>query len=94
VRNTTAGIAGGLNVDDPNTHWQFANRRPAKSLMAIPWPQSKLLTHYPFSAPFQSTSRLDPKLAQPFIYKSVSEETRTAHHRPIREFSHCVWNIH
>jgi integrase len=44
----------------------------------------------------QSTAALsfDPKLAQPFIYKSVSEETRSAYHRAIREFFAFVGNIH
>ena len=36
----------------------------------------------------------DPKLAQPFIYKSVSEETRSAYHRAIREFFQFVGNVH
>lgn len=38
--------------------------------------------------------RFDPKLAQPFIYKSVSEETRSAYHRAIREFFTFVGGIH
>jgi integrase/recombinase XerD len=36
----------------------------------------------------------DPKLAQPFIYKSVSEETRSAYTRAIREFFAFVGQIH
>ena len=32
------------------------------------------------------TTRFDPKLASPFIHKSVSEETRRAYSRVIREF--------
>jgi integrase/recombinase XerD len=34
------------------------------------------------------------ELARPFIYKSVSEETRSAYHRAIREFFQFVGNIH
>jgi hypothetical protein len=30
--------------------------------------------------------RFDPKLARPFIYKSLSEETRAAYHRAITGF--------
>ncbi|MBA2502314.1 MAG: tyrosine-type recombinase/integrase [Pyrinomonadaceae bacterium] len=36
----------------------------------------------------------DQKLAQPFIYKSVSAETRAAYHRAIREFFHFVGGVH
>ncbi|HEX8633527.1 MAG TPA: tyrosine-type recombinase/integrase [Pyrinomonadaceae bacterium] len=36
----------------------------------------------------------DLVIARPFIYKSVSEETRSAYHRVIREFFHFVGNIH
>jgi integrase/recombinase XerD len=36
----------------------------------------------------------NPKLAQPFIYKSVSEETRSAYTRAIREFFAFVGHIH
>ena len=39
-------------------------------------------------------ARFDLKLAQPFIYKSVSEETRAAYTRAIREFFHFVGGIH
>jgi integrase/recombinase XerD len=46
------------------------------------------------SAPSQMNSRFDAKLAQPFIYKSVSEETRAAYHRAIREFFAFVGGIH
>jgi hypothetical protein len=38
------------------------------------------------STPSLAQSRFDLKLAQPFIYKSVSEETRAAYARAIREF--------
>jgi integrase/recombinase XerD len=38
--------------------------------------------------------RFDQKLAQPFIRKSVSEETRSAYTRAIREFFSFVGNIH
>jgi hypothetical protein len=49
-----------------------------------------------FSGPAlsQVNSRFDAKLAQPFIYKSVSEETRAACHRAIREFVSFVGGIH
>src|SRR4051794_12666537 len=46
------------------------------------------------SAPPTANSRFDAKLAQPFIYKSVSEETRSAYHRAIREFFAFVGGIH
>jgi site-specific recombinase XerD len=46
------------------------------------------------SAPSQGSSRFDPKLAQPFIYKSVSEETRSAYTRAIREFFQFVGHLH
>jgi len=36
----------------------------------------------------------DPTLARPFIYKSVSEETRSASHRAILEFFQFVGNVH
>src|ERR671928_250306 len=36
----------------------------------------------------------DLKLARPFIYKSVSDETRSAYHRTIREFFQFVGGIH
>src|SRR5947209_2135901 len=36
----------------------------------------------------------DLKLARPFIHKSVSEETRSAYHRAIREFFQFVGNVH
>lgn len=39
-------------------------------------------------------TRFDQKLAQPFIRKSVSEETRSAYTRAIREFFSFVDNIH
>jgi integrase/recombinase XerD len=48
----------------------------------------------PGSVPSQVNSRFDAKLAQPFIYKSVSEETRAAYHRAIREFFGFVGGIH
>jgi hypothetical protein len=51
-------------------------------------------TNLPSSAQTLSTSRFDPKLAQPFIYKSVSEETRSAYHRAIREFFAFVGYVH
>ncbi|MFL6211709.1 MAG: hypothetical protein ACJ74W_22870 [Pyrinomonadaceae bacterium] len=44
--------------------------------------------------PAQAQVRFDLKLAQPFIYKSLSEETRAAYHRAIREFFQFVAGIH
>jgi site-specific recombinase XerD len=47
--------------------------------------------------PSQSSTapqNFDLKLARPFIYKSVSEETRSAYHRAIREFFSFVENVH
>ena len=38
--------------------------------------------------------RFDPKLARPFIYKSLSEETRAAYHRAITEFFAFVGHVH
>jgi len=38
--------------------------------------------------------RFDLRLAQPFITKSVSEETRSAYHRAIREFFQFAGHIH
>ena len=46
------------------------------------------------SVPSPSTSRFDQKLAQPFIYKSVLEETRSAYTRAIREFFAFVGHVH
>jgi integrase/recombinase XerD len=42
----------------------------------------------------QLNPSFDAKLAQPFIYKSVSEETRAAYQRAIREFFAFVGGIH
>jgi integrase/recombinase XerD len=39
-------------------------------------------------------SRFDEKLARPCIYNSVSEETRAAYHRSIKEFFTFVGNVH
>src|SRR5918912_2187004 len=36
----------------------------------------------------------DPKLARPFIYKSLSEETRAAYHRAITQFFAFVGHVH
>jgi integrase/recombinase XerD len=41
-----------------------------------------------------ATPGFDLALARPFIYKSVSEETRSAYHRVIREFFQFAGNIH
>lgn len=38
--------------------------------------------------------QFDLTLARPFIYKSVSEETRAAYTRAMREFFHFVGNLH
>lgn len=38
--------------------------------------------------------RFDLKLARPFIYKSLSEETRAAYHRAIGEFFAFVGHVH
>src|ERR687884_1895774 len=38
--------------------------------------------------------QFDLQLARPFIYKSVSEETRAAYTRAIREFFHFVGDLH
>src|SRR4051812_23307171 len=46
------------------------------------------------SVPARVISRFDPKLAQPFIYKSISEETRAAYTRAIKEFFLFVGHIH
>jgi site-specific recombinase XerD len=54
----------------------------------------KIATPLSGSAPSQVNSRFDAKLAQPFIYKSVSEETRAAYHRAIREFFAFIGGIH
>lgn len=44
--------------------------------------------------PQGSPQRFDPQLARPFIYKSLSEETRAAYHRAIAEFFAFVGQIH
>src|SRR3712207_4464107 len=54
----------------------------------------EVVTTLPSSAQSLSTSRFDPKLAQPFIYKSVSEETRSAYTRAIHEFFAFVGHLH
>jgi integrase/recombinase XerD len=38
--------------------------------------------------------RFDPKLATPFVEKSLSEETKSAYHRVITEFFAFVGNLH
>jgi hypothetical protein len=43
--------------------------------------------------PSQVLARFDLKLARPFIYKSLSEETRAAYHRAIREFFQFVGGV-
>ncbi|MCA1566145.1 MAG: tyrosine-type recombinase/integrase [Acidobacteria bacterium] len=45
-------------------------------------------------SPVAATPGFDLALARPFIYKSVSEATRSAYHRVIREFFQFVGNIH
>jgi hypothetical protein len=44
--------------------------------------------------PVQAQVRFDLKLARPFIYKSLSEETRAAYRRAIREFFQFVGGVH
>jgi integrase/recombinase XerD len=46
------------------------------------------------STPKAPPQRFDPQLARPFIYKSLSEETRAAYHRAIREFFAFVGQVH
>jgi integrase/recombinase XerD len=46
------------------------------------------------STPKVTPQRFDPQLARPFIYKSLSEETRAAYHRAIREFFAFVGQVH
>ena len=50
--------------------------------------------HLPPAQQSTAPSSFDLKLAQPFIYKSVSEETRAAYHRAIREFFQFVGGLH
>ena len=47
----------------------------------------------PAPAPSSRKGQFDLTLARPFIYKSVSEETRAAYTRAIREFFHFVCGI-
>jgi integrase/recombinase XerD len=44
--------------------------------------------------PSPRTQQFELALARPFIYKSVSDETRAAYHRAIREFFQFVEGIH
>lgn len=46
------------------------------------------------STPKVTPQRFDPQLARPFIYKSLSEETRAAYHRAICEFFAFVGQVH
>jgi site-specific recombinase XerD len=46
------------------------------------------------STPSIVSTRFELKLARSFIYKSVSEETRAAYQRAIRDFFQFVGNIH
>jgi integrase/recombinase XerD len=46
------------------------------------------------STPKVTPQRFDPQLARPFIYKSLSEETRAAYHRAIREFFAFMGQVH
>lgn len=46
------------------------------------------------SRPKVAPQRFDPQLARPFIYKSLSEETRAAYHRAIGEFFAFVGQVH
>lgn len=55
----------------------------------------ELISAEPLSAhPPAVIQGFDLKLARPFIHKSVSEETRSAYHRAIREFFQFVGNVH
>ena len=42
----------------------------------------------------RTPQKFDPQLARPFIYKSLSEETRAAYHRAIRDFFAFVGHVH
>lgn len=44
--------------------------------------------------PEPTSQRFDPQLARPFIYKSLSEETRAAYHRAISDFFSFVGHVH
>jgi site-specific recombinase XerD len=44
--------------------------------------------------PESMPQRFDPQLARPFIYKSLSEETRAAYHRALTEFFAFVGQVH
>ena len=46
------------------------------------------------SSSYRARQQFDLTLARPFIYKSVSEETRAAYTRAIREFFQFVGGIH
>jgi hypothetical protein len=64
------------------------NNNPVPPEIVIPQPQSQQL-----SSP-QSQRRFDLAQAGPFIYKSVSEETRVAYRRGIHEFFQFVGGVH
>jgi site-specific recombinase XerD len=64
------------------------NNNPVPPDIIIPQPLSDQL-----SSP-QSKRRFDLAQARPFIYKSVSEETRAAYTRAIKEFFQFIGHIH
>jgi len=64
------------------------NNNPVPAEIVIPQPLSQQL-----SSP-QSQRRFDLAQAKPFIYKSVSDETRAAYTRAINEFFQFVGGVH
>jgi integrase/recombinase XerD len=54
----------------------------------------ELLALQSASSPESTSGRFDPQLARPFIYKSLSEETRAAYRRAILEFFTFVGQLH
>jgi integrase/recombinase XerD len=54
----------------------------------------ELLALQSASSPESTPQRFDPQLARPFIYKSLSEETRAAYRRAILEFFAFVGQLH
>jgi integrase/recombinase XerD len=46
------------------------------------------------TTPRVAHQKFDPQLARPFIYKSLSDETRAAYHRAILEFFTFVGEVH
>lgn len=48
----------------------------------------------PAAQPSAAVGGFDPALARPFVLRSVSEETRSAYRRAVREFFQFVGNVH